>query len=269
MFRRLLMAIVMVAWAAAAQADDGHVKLLWLGQSAFRLTTAAGKTIVIDPWLVTNPKTPPRYKDLDALGKVDLLLVSHGHYDHIADAIPLALKHQAKMYAPGDLNQTLVTLGMIPAELAPRFNKGGTITPFAGVRITATHAEHSSTLVWMNPLTGKDETRPGGEPIGFLIELENGFRIYHMGDTGLFGDMRFIAEYYKPDLVLIPIGGNFTMDPKDAAYAISQFLHPKYAVPMHYGTNPLNKGTPEEFIGALGEAPTKVLTMVPGVEIEF
>ena len=243
--RKVLLVLLLLAEAAVARASGGTVKVLWLGQSAFRLTTVGGKTIVVDPWLTTNPKTPERYRSLDALGPVDLVLVTHAHFDHLADAVPLALKHRAKLYGPGDLDQTLVTLGVLPAELAPRFNKGGSLVPFPGVRITATHAEHSSTFVWKNPQTGKEETHPGGEPLGFVIELENGFRIYHMGDTGLFGDMRLIAEYYKPDLVLVPIGGNFTMDPRDAAYAISKLLHPKYALPMHYGTNPLAQGTPE------------------------
>jgi L-ascorbate metabolism protein UlaG (beta-lactamase superfamily) len=104
--------------------------------------------------------------------------------------------------------------------------------------------------VWKNPATGKDEAHPGGEPVGFIIELENGFRIYHMGDTGLFADMAFIASYYKPDLVLMPIGGHFTMGPEDAAYATREWLKPRFVIPMHYGANPLGKGTPEQYMRA-------------------
>ena len=96
-----------------------------------------------------------------------------------------------------------MTLGVLPPALSVRFGKGGTITPLGpDVKITATHAEHSSEIVWKNPETGKDESHIGGEPVGFIIELENGFKIYHMGDTGLFGDMKFIGEYYKPDLII-------------------------------------------------------------------
>ena len=105
--------------------------------------------------------------------------------------------------------------------------------------------------------------------MGFVIELENGVRIYFMGDTGLFTDMKFIAEYYKPDVLLIPIGGNFTMGPVDAAYATREWLHPKVAIPMHYGTNPLAKGTPQEYQRALGPSSTRVITLQPGETTEF
>ena len=244
-----------------------RAELLWLGQSAFRLTTPSGKVIVIDPWLKPNPSTPAQYKDLEQLGKVDLILVTHGHFDHIADAPALALMNKARVYAPGDLNQTLTVLNVLPPELAPRMNKGGFITPFADVpklKITAVRAEHSSVFVWRNPATSKDETHVGGEPVGFIIELEDGMKIWHMGDTGLFSDIRFIADYYKPDVLLIPIGGNFTMDPVDAAYATREWIKPRFVIPMHYGTNPLARGTAAQFINALGTTATKVVSMKPG-----
>ena len=104
----------------------------------------------------------------------------------------------------------------------------------------------------------------GGEPVGFLIELENGFRIYHMGDTGLFGDMRMSGDDYKPDLVLIPIDGHFTMDPKDAALATPDLIRPKYAIPIHYGASPQLAGKPEDYISTLGNAPTRALPLKPG-----
>ncbi len=250
-------------------AQPGKTEVLWLGQSAFRITTPGGKVIVTDPWLRLNPLTPPQYKNLEALGKIDVLLVSHGHFDHFADAPALALMNKVPMYAPGDMNQSAALLGILPAELLPRFNKGGTITPAPGIKVTAVHAEHSSVLVWKNPATGKDETHVGGEPLGFIIELENGFRIYHMGDTGLFGDIKFIAEFYKPDLVLMPIGGNFTMGPVDAAFATREWLKPRFVIPMHYGANPLGKGTPAEFMQALGSTGTRVLPLQPGEKAEF
>ena len=261
---------LLVALAAApALAQNAKTEVLWLGQSAFRITTPGGKVIVTDPWLVKNPITPAQYKKLEALGKVDVLLVTHGHWDHIADAPALAKLNNIKMWAPGDLNMALTTLGVLPPEQLPRFNKSGTIVPAAGIRVTATHAEHSSVYVWHNPATDKDETHPGGEPVGYIIQLENGFRIWHMGDTGLFGDMKLVSEYYKPDLVLIPIGGHFTMDPKDAAFALRELIKPKFAIPMHYGAGPLNKGTPQELIEALGNAPVKVLPLKPGEVAEF
>lgn len=253
----------------SAPAPAGKTEVLWLGQSAFRITTPGGKVIVTDPWLKLNPLTPPEYKNLEALGKVDVLLVSHGHLDHFADAPALALLNQVPMHAPGDMNQAVGLLGILPANLVPRFNKGGTITPAPGIKVTAVRAEHSSVIVWKNPATGKDEVHPGGEPVGFIIELENGFRIYHMGDTGLFGDMKFIAEHYKPDLVLMPIGGHFTMGPEDAAFATREWLKPPFVIPMHYGANPLGRGTPQEFIRALGDVKTKVLPLKPGERVVF
>ena len=274
----VLSAACAVSWAQVAvpaptpavkPAPAGKTEVLWLGQSAFRITTPGGKVIVTDPWLKLNPLTPPEYKNLEALGKVDVLLVSHGHFDHFADGPALALLNQVPMYAPGDMNQTVGLLGILPANLVPRFNKGGTITPAPGIKVTAVRAEHSSVIVWKNPATGKDEAHPGGEPVGFIIELENGFRIYHMGDTGLFGDMKFIAEHYKPDLVLMPIGGHFTMGPEDAAFATREWLKPPFVIPMHYGANPLGRGTPQEFMRALGDVKTKVLPLKPGERAIF
>ena len=121
---------LLFAGTAPAFAQN-KAELLWLGQSAFRLTTPSGKVVVIDPWLKPNPKTPAEYKDLSKLGKVDLILVTHGHGDHIADTPELALMNKARVFAPGDLNQTLSTLGVLPPELLPRMNKSGTVTPFA------------------------------------------------------------------------------------------------------------------------------------------
>lgn len=254
----------------SASAQDKKIEIQWLGQAAMKITSPTGKVIMIDPWLTTNPKTPAEYKNLDALGKVDVILVTHGHGDHLGDAPALAKKLNIPVYAPAGLNQSLVTLGMLPAELSIRSSKGGTVTPIGpDIKISQVHAEHSSELLWKNPLTGKDETQPGGEPVGFIIELENGFKIYHMGDTAMFGDMNLIASYHKPDLILIPIGGHFVMDPKGAAYATKEMLKPKFAIPMHYGTIPQLKGTPAEYIAALGDAPTKVMVMNPGDTVKF
>jgi L-ascorbate metabolism protein UlaG (beta-lactamase superfamily) len=263
----LSLALTMTSSPSFAQTEKTQV--LWLGQSAFKITSPGGKVIVTDPWLLQNPATPPEYKKLEALGKVDVLLVTHGHGDHFADAPALATLNKIPLYAPGDMNQTLILLGVLPAEQLPRFNLSGSVTPVPGIKVTAVHADHSSTLVWKNPATDKNETHVGGAPLGYIIELENGFRIYHMGDTGLFSDMKFIAEYYKPDLVLIPIGGNFTMGPADAAFAIREWIKPKAVIPMHYGTNPLNQGTPAQFIQALGASATKVLALKPGEKAEF
>lgn len=249
--------------------QDGRIRLLWLGQSAFRITTPGGKVIVIDPWLTKSTRAPARYKELPALGKVDLLLVTHAHADHLGDAPALARLHGIPLWGPSGMNQALATLGVLPASQLPRFDKGGTINPLPGIKVTATHAEHSSALVWHNPALERDETHYGGEPTGLIIELENGFRIWHMGDTGIFGDMKWIAEYYKPDLVLMPIGGNFTMDPVDAAWATREMIKPRFVIPMHYGANPQGKGTPKQYLDALGESRVKVFAMQPGDTLEF
>lgn len=266
----LLCALACVAVSAASAKEQGRVTVQWLGQSAFKITTVAGKVILIDPYLTKNPKTPEQYKNLQALGKIDLVLVTHGHGDHVGDGPELAKMHNVPLYGPAGLNDTLTALGLLPKELSPRFNKGGVITPLgSGIRITMTRAEHSSEYRHDNPTTGKTEVHVGGEPAGFVIEFENGFKLYHMGDTGLFGDMKLIGDYYKPDLVLIPIGGHFVLSPADAAYATRHYLKPRHAIPMHYGTNPSLKGTPEEYLKALGKTATKVHVLQPGQEVVF
>ena len=259
------------AASSATSAGAGKVTVQWLGQAAFKITTVNGKVIVIDPYLTANPKTPDAYKKLDALGKVDLILVTHGHLDHYLDAPALAKLNNAPLWAPAGLAQSMQTLGILPVAQANRMNKGGSITPFGpGVRITMTHAEHSSELVWRNPQTDKDETHVGGEPCGFVIEFENGFKIWHMGDTGVFGDMRLLGEMYRPDLLLIPIGGGqFVMNPADAAMATRDLIKPKMAIPIHYGTNPALIGTPEQYQQALGAAPVKVFPIKPGDTLTF
>ena len=262
-------AAVLLATTASASAQN-KTDVQWLGQAPFKITTPGGKVIVIDPYLTANPKTPDAYKKLEALGKVDLILVTHGHNDHFADAPALARLNNAPVYGPAGLMQSVVALEILPANLAMRFGKSGTVTPLGpDIKITAVHAEHSSELGWKNPASGKDEVHVGGEPVGYIIDLENGFRIYHAGDTGLFGDMKLIGDYYKPDLALIPIGGYFVMSPKDAAYATREWLHPRYVIPMHYGTTPQLKGTPAEYAAALGSTRTKVMALNPGDKTTF
>jgi L-ascorbate metabolism protein UlaG (beta-lactamase superfamily) len=249
----------------------GKTEVLWLGQATTRITTPGGKVILIDPWLKTNPKTPAQWKDLAALGKVDLILVTHAHFDHFADAPELAKMHNAPMYGPAGLGQTVSTYGILPANLAPRFGKGGTILPWGptGPKITAVRAEHSSELAWKDA-AGKDIVLPGGEPVGFIIEMENGFKVWHLGDTGVFGDMRLIGDMYRPDVVLMPIGNHFVMSPQDAAMAVRDMIRPRYAIPIHYGTTPQLRGTPAELISAMGNAASpRILVPEPGQKYDF
>src|SRR6266446_1819253 len=243
--------------AEPAWAQTNKIEVHWLGQATTKITTLTGKVIVIDPFITNNPKTPPSLKNLDALGKVDVILVTHGHGDHTGDVAELAKRTGAPVLGPAGLISTMVDLGWVPPEKAVRFGKGGKVQP-AGpqITITQTHAEHSSEVTVTDPATKKSTTYPGGEPAGFIVEMENGFKLYHMGDTGLFGDMRLIGEYYKPDLIMIPIGGHFVMDPK-------------YAIPFHYGTFPVLKGTPQEYQAALGQTTTQVFPISPGDKLQF
>jgi L-ascorbate metabolism protein UlaG (beta-lactamase superfamily) len=258
-----------LAFASGAEAQ-GKIQLQWFAQSAFKLTTPSGKVVMIDPWLTGNPKCPPEWKNLDKIGKVDVIFVTHGHGDHIGDAIPLAKKNNAPVWGPAGMDQFLVTLGFLPANLAPRFGKGGTIEPIPGMKVTAVHAEHSSEMILNDPVTGKPTSYPAGEPVGFIFQFNNGFTFYHMGDTALFSDMKLYGEKYKPDLLLIPIGGHFVMNPQDAAFATKEWIKPKMVLPMHYGTNPFLKGTPAEFKAALGQTSIKVLDdWQPGQTKEF
>jgi len=256
--------------AESVWAQTNKIEVQWLGQSTTKITTLTGKVIVIDPFMVNNPKTPVAYKNLDAIGKVDVILVTHGHGDHTGDVAELAKRTGAPVLGPAGLISTIVELGWVPGDKAVRFGKGGKVQP-AGpqITITQTHAEHSSEVTVTDPATKKSTTYPGGEPAGFIVEMENGFKLFHMGDTGLFGDMRLIGEYYKPDLIMIPIGGHFVMDPKDAAYATNMMLKPKYAIPIHYGTFPVLKGTPQEYQAALGQTTTQVFPISPGDKLQF
>jgi L-ascorbate metabolism protein UlaG (beta-lactamase superfamily) len=257
--------------AEMAWAQTNKIEVHWLGQATTKITTLTGKVIVIDTFMTNNPKTPVGYKNLDAIGKVDVILVTHGHGDHTGDVAELAKRTGATVLGPAGLMATIVDLGWVPPEKAVRFGKGGKVQPAAApqITITQTRAEHSSEVTVTDPATKKSTTYPGGEPAGFIVEMENGFKLYHMGDTGLFGDMRLIGEYYKPDLIMIPIGGHFVMDPKDAAYATNQMLKPKYAIPFHYGTFPVLKGTPQEYQAALGQTTTQVFPISPGDKLQF
>lgn len=256
--------------ASLAQ-SSGKTELQWLGQASFKLTTPGGKNIIIDPWITGGPKAPAELKaDLSKLGKVDAVFVTHAHVDHIGDAPTIAKTNNVIMYGPADMMTPLVTLGVMPANLTARFNKSGYVNPVPNVRVTAVKAEHSSLYVWKNPTTDKNESHPAGEAVGYIFQMENGFKIWHMGDTGLFGDMKFIAEHYKPDLVLIPIGGNFTMDPVDAAFAIKTWIKPKMVMPIHYNSNPIAKGTLAEFEAAMkGSKGIKIVAPKEGESVQF
>lgn len=267
--RNVLVAAALGSALAAADAADA-ADVQWFGQAAFKITTPGDKVIVIDPFITGNPKTPDEHKNLASLGEVDLILLTHGHGDHVGDTVELAKMTGAKVALNADMGRTFAALGWLSMDQMIRFNKSGPIRPLGdGITITMTHAEHSSEVAEKDPDTGRETMHPGGEPAGYIIELEDGYVIYHAGDTGVFGDMAWIGDYYAPDLALVPIGGHFTMDPAHAAYAVTQLLKPRTVVPIHYGTFPPLKGTPEAFKAAMGDAPADVVVMQPGETHSF
>ncbi len=220
---------------------DG-IKLTWLGHATFRMETPGGKTILVDPWVMGNPMCPKPEKEIK---KVDVLLCTHGHGDHIGDAVEIARKHNPAVIGIPELCGWLGTKGV--KNLA-EMNKGGTQT-VGGVNVTMVHADHSCGI------QDGDQLIYGGEACGYVIEFSNGVKIYHAGDTNVFGDMRIIHELYAPDIAMIPIGDHYTMGPREAAYACN-LLQAKTVIPMHFGTFPVLTGTP----GALQK-------LVPGVEV--
>jgi L-ascorbate metabolism protein UlaG (beta-lactamase superfamily) len=255
-----------------AAPSAGQVEVLWLGHSTFRITSTRGKVIVIDPLIAKNPRAPSKYKDLNALGKVDLILVTHGHADHIMDLPELAKLTGATVVANFELGNNLVALGFLDGSKTIAMNKGGTVAPLGpGIKVHMVAAEHSSSVDL--PAIKPDNTGvrhiAGGVAVGYVLELENGFKIYHTGDTDVFGDMALINKFFKPDLALVSIGGHFTMDPEHAAYAVRELIRPKQVIPMHYGTFPVINRTPAELKAALGDAPIKVLDLKPGDAVKF
>ncbi|WP_210397821.1 metal-dependent hydrolase [Motiliproteus sediminis] len=253
-----------VALCALMLSFSAHAwEMQWYGQAAFRITTPGGKVILIDPFISKNPKTPAEFKDLALLKQVDLVLVTHGHGDHVGDTAAIAEMYGAKVAMNADMGHTFATLGLVPMKQLIRFNKSGPIQPLSDITVTMVRAEHSSEVVHTDA-DGHKSVHPGGEPAGYIIKLENGTVLYHAGDTGVFADMAFIRDYYQPDIALLPIGGHFTMDPAHAAYAVNKLLKTPVVIPIHYGTFPPLKGTPEQFEAALGNSASKLVVMQPG-----
>jgi L-ascorbate metabolism protein UlaG (beta-lactamase superfamily) len=207
-------------------------KLTWLGHATFRIDTPSGKVILVDPWIQTNPMCPEANKKFQ---HVDTMLITHGHFDHIADAVDLGKKFKPQIVGIYELCGWLESKG-VPNTSA--MNKGGT-QKVGEIEVTMVNAVHSCGI------KDGDEIVYGGEACGYIIRLPGGFTVYHPGDTALFGDMKLIGELYAPDLALLPIGDHYTMGPREAAMAI-RFLNVRHVIPMHFGTFPLLTGRPEQ-----------------------
>ena len=255
-----------------AATSAGQVEVLWLGHSTFRITSTTSKVIVIDPFFKKNLRAPAKYREIEGLGKVALILVTHGHADHIMDLPELAKLTGATVVANFELGNNLVALGFLDGSKTIAMNKGGTVAPLGpGIKVHMVAADHSSTvdLQAIKPDTTGVRHIAGGAPVGYVLEFENGFKIYHSGDTDVFSDMALIHKFFKPDLALVSIGGHFTMDPEHAAYALRELIRPKQVIPIHYGTFPVINRTVAELKAALGTSPIKVLDVKPGEAVKF
>ena len=255
MLRRIALALLAglaLCSAVAAQAA-GQTSLTWYGHAAFKIVTPAGHVILVDPW-ITNPANPKGKDDLAALTKVDLILVSHGHFDHVGDAVDIAKRTGAKLVTNYDLGSAMVAdLGFPPKQAGfdTLGHFGGTLSLLDGdVSITLEPAVHGGTMSPPAASGAAPAVVTGGPAGGFVIRVKDGPTFYHTGDTDLFGDMKFIGTLDHIDVMLACIGDHFTMGPKAAALAVAM-VRPTLVIPMHYGTFPVFTGTPEDFKKAL------------------
>ena len=226
-----------------------QTRITWLGHSTVFVETGAGTNLLIDPFIAQNPKYP---KDFVLPSKIDSILLTHGHGDHISDAVPVAKRHGSTVVAIYELAAYVEARG---AAKTIGMNLGGTVQ-LDGVAATMVDAKHSA--------AAQDETGTHyvGVAAGFVLTIEGGPVLYHAGDTAVFGDMKLIGELYGPKVAMLPIGGHFTMGPKEAALA-ARLIGAEVVLPLHFGTFPPLKGTPGE-LAALVDAGVKVVEWKPG-----
>ena len=218
------------------------IKITWLGHATFRIQTPKGKTVLIDPWVMGNPACPEKEKKLEDL---DVMLITHGHGDHIGDAVEIAKQHNPKIVGIPELCGWLKKKGV---KETSEMNKGGT-QQVGDIKVTMVHADHSCGI------QDGDQLVYGGEACGYVVEFDNGVKIYHAGDTNVFGDMAIIRDLYAPEIAMLPIGDHYTMSPREAAYACN-LLKPVAVIPMHFATFPVLTGRPSQ-----------LSRLAPGLEI--
>jgi L-ascorbate metabolism protein UlaG (beta-lactamase superfamily) len=210
-------------------------RITWLGHATVLIRTAKGTTILIDPFIEQNPKYP---KSFELPSKIDYILLTHGHGDHVSDAVPVAKKHGAKVVAIYELADYIAAKGV---SQTVGMNLGGTVE-LDDAAATMVEAKHSA--------GAQDEkgTHYVGIAAGFVIHVQGGQTLYHAGDTTVFGDMKLIGDLYRPKVAMLPIGGHYTMGPKEASLAVN-LLQPQVVLPIHFGTFPVLTGTPDDLAG--------------------
>lgn len=271
---RLALVSFILLLSVANHASAQETKLKWFGHAAFSITTPNGKVLLIDPWLSnpSNPEAKDGKDPLNAIPKVDYILITHGHRDHVGDAVAIAKKTGAALICNPELAGNLVKLADFPAKEAGTdaiMGIGGEIQIADGeVTVAMTMAVHSSSV--FNPKAGPNEAERayGGNPAGFVIIIKNGPTIYHSGDTAYFRDMETIGETYSVDVALLNIGGHFGMEPKMAARA-AQSVRAKTAIPQHFGTFEGITQKADTFAAEIKKLKINFYEMKPGETLSF
>ena len=230
------------------------MQITWLGHGTFQFRLPSGQVLLMDPWTDGNPMFPKGYE----IDRVDTICITHGHFDHIHDAVPLAQRFKPEVVA---IFETCLWLESKGVENTRAMNKGGS-QKVGDVVVTMTDAVHSCGIL------DDGKVIYGGEAAGYVLRLPDGRSVYFAGDTAVFGDMQYIEQLYHPQLAFLPIGDLYTMDPAQAALACKLLRCPK-VIPMHFGTFPPLIGRPGDLAGRIGDLHTEVWPLEPGKPVEW